>query len=167
MRRAGLVGTALSPAKRYTKPDGTEMHTLWGELAHHEAPQRKEAEEAAQRATIAYPDVAPTPEPCADERIGASGYTTAPSPISPGTPRPRRMRRYHGAAKLSTLKIATEAGKIAEEILTHLAGLPGAKVRVTLEIEAELPEGASGHVVRTVTENSRVLKPESCGFEEE
>jgi len=32
------------------------------------------------------------------------------------------------------LKVATEAGKIAEEILTHLAGLPGAKVRVTLEL---------------------------------
>lgn len=77
------------------------------------------------------------------------------------------MRCYHGAAKLSTLKMATEAGKIAEEILTHLAGLPGAKVRVTLEIEAEIPEGAPDHVVRTVTENSRVLKLESYGFEEE
>jgi hypothetical protein len=65
------------------------------------------------------------------------------------------------------LKVPTEAGKIAEEILTRLVGLPGAKVRVTLEIEAEIPEGAPDHVVRTVTENSRVLKLESYGFEEE
>ncbi len=46
-------------------------------------------------------------------------------------------------------RICSTAGKIAEEILTHLAGLPGAKVRVTLAIEAELPEGAPDHVVRT------------------
>ena len=34
VRRAVLVGTALSPARRSTKPDGTVVHTLWGELAH-------------------------------------------------------------------------------------------------------------------------------------
>jgi hypothetical protein len=60
-----------------------------------------------------------------------------------------------------------EAGQIAEAILQHLAGLPGAKVTVTLEIQAELPDGAPDHVVRTVTENSRTLKFESFGFEEE
>jgi hypothetical protein len=37
---------------------------------------------------------------------------------------------------------------------------------VTLEIEAEVPDGAPEHVVRTVTENSRTLKFESHGFEE-
>jgi hypothetical protein len=36
----------------------------------------------------------------------------------------------------------------------HLAGLPGAQVTVTLEIQARLPEGAPEHVVRTVNENS-------------
>lgn len=31
--RAVLVGTDLSPAQIHRKPDGTEVHTLWGELA--------------------------------------------------------------------------------------------------------------------------------------
>ena len=31
--RAVLVGTAFNPSKTDTKPDGTEVHTLWGELA--------------------------------------------------------------------------------------------------------------------------------------
>ncbi len=31
--RAVLVGTALSPAETRTKPDGTVVHTLWGEMA--------------------------------------------------------------------------------------------------------------------------------------
>jgi hypothetical protein len=33
IQRVVLVGTALSPANRVTKPDGTVVNTLWGELA--------------------------------------------------------------------------------------------------------------------------------------
>jgi hypothetical protein len=36
---------------------------------------------------------------------------------------------------------------------------------VTLEVEAEIPSGAPDNVVRTVTENSRVLKFTNQGFE--
>jgi len=57
--------------------------------------------------------------------------------------------------------------RIADEVIVHLAGLVGAKVRVTLEIEAEVPSGAPDHVVRTVTENARTLKFTSQGFEKE
>ena len=47
------------------------------------------------------------------------------------------------------------------------ATLVGARVRVTLEIEAEIPDGVPENVVRVVTENSRTLKFESHGFEDE
>lgn len=60
-----------------------------------------------------------------------------------------------------------DAGRVAEEVIAHLAGLVGARVRVTLEIEANLPSGAPDQVVRTVTENSRTLKFSSQGFEDE
>jgi hypothetical protein len=40
-------------------------------------------------------------------------------------------------------------------------------VHVTLEIEAEIPQGAPDNVVRIVTENSRTLKFTSSGFETE
>ena len=43
----------------------------------------------------------------------------------------------------------------------------GAKVKVTLEIEADTPDGAPDHVVRTVTENSRTLEFNDSGFETE
>lgn len=43
----------------------------------------------------------------------------------------------------------------------------GARVTVTMEIEAEIPSGAPDHVARTVTENSRTLKFTSQGFEVE
>ena len=32
--RAVLVGTAMNPGQPHRKPDGTEIHTLWGELAY-------------------------------------------------------------------------------------------------------------------------------------
>ena len=46
-------------------------------------------------------------------------------------------------------------GVQADEVIAHLAGLVGASVKVTLEIEAEIEAGAPENVVRTVTENSR------------
>ena len=56
---------------------------------------------------------------------------------------------------------------MAEEIITHLAGIVGADVTITLEVEARVPSGVPDNVVRTVTENSRTLKLESHGFERE
>jgi hypothetical protein len=52
-------------------------------------------------------------------------------------------------------------------VISHLVGLVGARVTVTLEIEAELPEGAPDNVVRTVTENGRTLRFTSQGFEKD
>ena len=40
-------------------------------------------------------------------------------------------------------------------------------MHVTLEIDAQLPEGAPEGLVRTVSENCRTLKFKSAGFEEE
>ena len=60
-----------------------------------------------------------------------------------------------------------DAGKIAEEVIAHLSGLVGASVTVTLEVDAEIPDGAPDNVVRTVTENSQTLKFTSHGFEKE
>ena len=40
-------------------------------------------------------------------------------------------------------------------------------VTVTLEIDAEMPSGATDGVVRTVTENSRTLKFPQQGFEKD
>ena len=52
-------------------------------------------------------------------------------------------------------------------MIAHLSGLVGTTVKVTLEIEAEIPSGDPDHVVRTVTENGRTLKFTSQGFEKD
>ncbi len=91
---------------------------------------------------------------------GKSRASEVPAP-------PPKLRRYHGAVQLDATRMGRDASRIAEEIVAHLVGLTGARVRVTLEIEAQVPDGAPEGVVRTVTENSRTLKFTSHGFERE
>jgi Flp pilus assembly protein CpaB len=64
------------------------------------------------------------------------------------------------------MRVGRDAGKIAEEVIQHLAGLPNSKVDVTLEIRAEAADGVPDNIVRTVTENCRTLKFKTHGFEE-
>lgn len=54
-------------------------------------------------------------------------------------------------------RVGRDAGRIAEEVIAHLAILPGADVKITLEIEGNFPDGVPDAVVRTVLENSRTL----------
>jgi hypothetical protein len=77
------------------------------------------------------------------------------------------MRRFHGSVSLDPERLGRDAGRIAEEIVQYLTTLPDALVRVTIEIDAHLPGGASEDVVRTVTENARTLKFTDLGFEQE
>ena len=56
---------------------------------------------------------------------------------------------------------------IANEVIAHLSGVMGANVRLTLEIEVDIPDGTPEQVVRIVTENSRTLKFDDSGFESE
>ncbi len=76
-------------------------------------------------------------------------------------------KRFHASANLDSERVGRDAGRIAEEVISHLAGLVGSELRVTLEIEAELPAGAPENVVRTVTENCRALKFTTHAFENE
>jgi predicted AAA+ superfamily ATPase len=103
---------------------------------------------------------------------GGTGGTTPPLPggNGGGTPPPvtaTAPKRFHGTATLDSKRVGRDAGRIADEVVAHLAGLVGSNVKVTLEIEAEIPSGAPDHVVRTVTENCRTLKFDSQGFERE
>ncbi|MAG32379.1 MAG: AAA+ family ATPase [Deltaproteobacteria bacterium] len=78
---------------------------------------------------------------------------------------PAKPKRFHGSVDLDSTRVGRDASRIADEVLSHLSGLVGANVRVTLEVEAEIPDGAPENVVRTVTENSRTLKFTTHGFE--
>ena len=95
------------------------------------------------------------------------GSGSGPAECPPGPPPAPQPKRFHGTATLDAERVGRDASRIADEVIAHLSSLAGAKVTVTLEIEAEVPAGAPDHVVRTVTENSRTLKFTSQGFEKE
>jgi hypothetical protein len=101
-----------------------------------------------------------------------SDTRTESKPDETGTTRtastvPQRPRRFHGSVTLDPARVGRDAGRIAEEVIAHLAGLVGAEVTVTLEIHAEIPAGAPDNVVHTLTENCRTLKFYDHGFEKE
>ena len=86
----------------------------------------------------------------------------------PPLPTPKlSAKRYHGSVGLDPTRVGKEASQVADEVIAHLAGLLGVDMKLTLEIEAHMPEGAPEHVVRTVTENSRTLNFDDSGFENE
>ena len=64
-------------------------------------------------------------------------------------------------------RVGRDGGRIADEVLSHLSGLVGSNVKVSLEIDASVASGVSDDIVRIVTENARTLKFESQGFESE
>ncbi|MBU6303732.1 MAG: AAA+ family ATPase, partial [Verrucomicrobia bacterium] len=95
---------------------------------------------------------------------GASEPSSVSAPPA-GKPKPRR---YHGTVRLDATRVGRDASRIADEVISHLAGQMGAEVSVVLEIEVRLPEGASDQLVRIVTENGQTLKFEpGHGFEVE
>jgi hypothetical protein len=113
------------------------------------------------------------PVPGGDGGISPGSGGTAVTPPGPGGTEPpgpavaARPKRYYGTVVLDSTRVGRDASRVADEVISHLSGLVGAKVKVTLEIEAQMPDGASEQVVRTVTENGRTLKFSSQGFEKD
>jgi len=114
-------------------------------------------------------------EHTAEQPAGGDGGTGGPS--GTGTPAggggtaverviaPPVFRRFHGSVTVDPVRLGRDAGRIAEEVVQHLSAIVGATVEITLEIQAELPDGASEKLVRDVTENCRTLKFSDYGFE--
>jgi predicted AAA+ superfamily ATPase len=75
-------------------------------------------------------------------------------------------RRFFATVEVDADRAARDVGKIAEEVLQHLTVLPNSKVKVTIEIEADIPDGVAEDTQRVVMENCQTLKFRNQGFEE-
>ena len=126
------------------------------------AQKQTDKETTPPEATAEGETVGPTADGHSTSTGGVAGGTSAGSPIPPGRP-----KRFYGTVALDGTRVGRDAGRIADEVIAHLSGLIGSSVKVTLEIEADVPGGVPENVVRTVTENSRTLKFNSYGFEKE
>ncbi|PTQ88007.1 Swt1 family HEPN domain-containing protein [Nitrosomonas ureae] len=153
-RYKGLRGGQMVPL--------TDAHAPGLVVKPYVASKQLDAELAAQLLPGGMPgqpqrnDIETTPTTPLDETTSGEPQLAASKP-----------KRFYGTAVLDTTRVGRDASRIADEVISHLAGLVGAMVTVTIEIEAEIPEGTPDNVVRTVTENSRTLKFKSQGFEKE
>jgi hypothetical protein len=87
--------------------------------------------------------------------------------VAPPPPPPQAgPRRFYGTVEVDPTRMGRDAGQIAEAVVQHLQAQPGARVKVVIEIQAELSQDAPDSVVRTVTENARTLRFKTSGFEE-
>jgi predicted AAA+ superfamily ATPase len=99
-----------------------------------------------------------------DHPGGSPGGEPGPQPLEPQA---RPTTRFHGSVNLDPTRAGRDAGTVAAEVISHLAGLVGAQVEITMEIQVHVPAGISDKIVRDVTENCNTLKFDSHGFEEE
>ncbi|MBX3269805.1 MAG: DUF499 domain-containing protein [Sandaracinaceae bacterium] len=91
---------------------------------------------------------------------GTTGGGTTGQPTGPSLP-----TTFIASARLDTLRIGRDAGRIAEEVIQHLSTIAGAEVEVSLEIHVHVAGGVQDDVVRTVTENCNTLKFKTHRFE--
>jgi len=139
----------------------TLTDTSTGLLVKAEVASRQVAAETAERGAAT---TSATASPQSVSGDGNAGGNT--SVLGLPFPQAVQPRRFHGTVTLEATRVGRDAGRIADEVISHLAGLVGADVNVTLEISADVQNGVPDKVVRTVTENCRTLKFKDHGFEE-
>lgn len=99
--------------------------------------------------------------------VSANGLTPESTPGTVPPAQATLYRRFHASAPLTPLRSVRDLSRIIDEVIVHLQKLEGAEVRLCLEIEADLPNGATDATIRTVLENARSLGFSSQGFEKE
>lgn len=126
-----------------------------------------EPETAARYALSIIP---PTPQP--EKTPGGDGAEpVVPAPggaTPPGVPRsdsPAQPHAFHGNVAINASTAKMRLVQVAEEIISVLATDPNAEVKVTVEIQASFPNGASDQTKRAITENSRTLGFKNADWE--
>ena len=150
--KAGVAGSVVMDGRSVLVKPGVALAQLRGD---------EEAAAARQRSTQPgdgdQPPGGGRVEPRQGDRTVAGGGVTPPAE--------QRLQRFYGTVEIDPLRAGRDVGQIAEAVIQHLSGQVGARVKVMLEIEAELPNGAPDGLVRTVTENARTLRFRNAEFE--
>jgi hypothetical protein len=115
--------------------------------------------------------LAQQPEPVSPPPGGIAGHVGEPkTPYGTdarkdGVKQPTRPTTFIGSVELPAMGMGSKLGTINEEVFEHLTKVPGATVKLCLEVTIEVPGGVGPDTIRTVTENANSLKFKHCGFE--
>lgn len=100
----------------------------------------------------------PTPVPGGIPTPTVPPVPGAPSPITPPTPGGSpKAHNFIGTAEVNASTAKMRLVQIAEEVISVLASDSQATVKVSVEITADFPDGASDQVKRAVSENTTSL----------
>ena len=102
--------------------------------------------------------------PPAATASGSGVRDTPPSATAPA-PGERKPTRFWASTPLEPTRPHKLAGQVTEEVLQHLLDQPGAKVRISLEISADCPQGLDDNIRRTLRENCNTLGIDDYGIE--
>ena len=91
---------------------------------------------------------------------GGNGDDPPPPP-----PSPQLKKRFYGSVVLDITRADRDTALVMDEVVAHLDKLEDSRVTVSLEISAEIPNGAPTNTERTVVENCKVLRFRTLDFE--
>ena len=80
------------------------------------------------------------PPASTEPTVSGSAHTPTP-PTGQGAPQPNgpvvspKPKRFHGTVVLDSARVGRDASRIADEVITHLVGLVGSNVKITLDID--------------------------------
>lgn len=119
--------------------------------AYSAAQKQGELQEAApaQGPGSQIPVGAPTPASVVKQTSGSASPSTAACAA--------RARSFRGHVEINAATAKIKLVSVAEEVISVLALDPNATVKVTVEIDAEFPQGASEQTKRAVSENAAAL----------
>ncbi len=113
---------------------------------------------AAKAYGVAHPPLIPPGPPCPPEPPRPPGPPGPPEPPRPpGPPPTSKAKTFYGSADVAPATAKVRLVQIAEEIIAILAADPNAEVKVSVEIQANFPNGAQDQSKRAVSENARTL----------
>lgn len=125
---------------------------------------RKQMEAEAEQQTTIYPSGTGGESSVGEDENGGAGVDDDPDsdtavdtpPIQP--PDRDLSRSFHGVVEIDPARLGGSAGAISQEVVQRLASIMGSNVRVTLEIQADVPGGIPENVERDVAENCNTLR---------
>jgi uncharacterized protein len=112
---------------------------------------------------IIKPEIAEQHRPAPDDpdippgEPGEPGDGPPPEVEEPAVPSEALPTQYRGMVMISPDRPSRDIGKIVEAVIEQLTTIPGAKVEIKLEIDADVPGGIDRAKQRTLTENGNTL----------
>ena len=161
-------------ADRFDDASGRYVGLLW---------QKAPIEPITPTAVLVLPDVAVAQLRPAEPQLTAGnadvvdggsesgGYGTTPTtrPTAPSSPAAKpQPRRFFGSVEIDAARPVKAVEAIVNAVVLELQRTKGAKVNLTLDIEAIAPDGFSDADIGVVRDNARQLrfKADSTGFED-